>query len=102
MTRHEAILLSTIDLLEEEAQSIKETHTKDDDWGDEDAAREAHDECLELAAGLRDVLGHLQQRDELLAAAQEAATQIRRCDYTPARSTLLRAIARASNEAPPQ
>jgi chromosome segregation ATPase len=34
-----------------------------------------------------------QQREELLAAAQKAADQIRVCDYTPARSTLLVAIA---------
>lgn len=34
-----------------------------------------------------------EQRDRLLAAASTAADQIRRCDYTPARSTLLQAIA---------
>lgn len=33
------------------------------------------------------------QRDTLLAAAQQAANEIRKCDYTPARSTLLIAIA---------
>ena len=32
------------------------------------------------------------QRDELLAAAQQAANVTRKCDYTPARSTLLAAI----------
>ncbi len=32
-------------------------------------------------------------RDTLLVAAHTAADQIRRCDYTPARSTLLQAIA---------
>lgn len=33
------------------------------------------------------------QRDALLSAAKQAADEIRRCDYTPARSTLLVAIA---------
>ena len=33
------------------------------------------------------------ERGRLLAAARTAAEQIRRCDYTPARSTLLQAIA---------
>lgn len=33
-----------------------------------------------------------QQRDELLSAVKTAAEGIRRCDYTPARSTLLGAI----------
>lgn len=33
------------------------------------------------------------QRDRLLAAARIAADQIRCCDYTPARSTLLQAVA---------
>ena len=32
------------------------------------------------------------QRDDLLAALEKAANEIRRCDYTPARSTLLVAI----------
>ncbi len=35
----------------------------------------------------------IKQRDELLAAMKKAAEEIRRCDYTPARSTLLVAIA---------
>ena len=34
-----------------------------------------------------------QQRDELVVAATKAAEEIRECDYTPARSTLLVAIA---------
>ena len=34
-----------------------------------------------------------QQRDELVVAATKAAEEIRKCDYTPARSTLLVAIA---------
>lgn len=33
------------------------------------------------------------ERDKLLQAAKQAAEEIRRCDYTPARSTLLVAIA---------
>ena len=34
-----------------------------------------------------------QQRDELVVAATKAAEEIRKCDYIPARSTLLVAIA---------
>jgi hypothetical protein len=37
----------------------------------------------------------LKQRDELLAAMKKAADQIRVCDYTPARSTLLVALENA-------
>lgn len=39
-----------------------------------------------------------ESHSNLLTAAHEAADQIRRCDYTPARSTLLRAITDASME----
>lgn len=39
------------------------------------------------------------QRDTLLAAAQQAANEIRKCDYTPARSTLLTAIASVKEQA---
>lgn len=41
----------------------------------------------------------IDQRNELLTAMEKAATQIRRCDYTPARSTLLVAIASAKGSA---
>lgn len=41
----------------------------------------------------------VKQRDELLSVAIHSAEQIRRCDYTPARSTLLVAIAKAKGGA---
>ena len=38
-----------------------------------------------------------EEREELRSAMQKAAEQIRRCDYTPARSTLLVALAKTPN-----
>ena len=54
------------------------------------------------ASSLRDGIALIQmrkQRDELLATMQQAADEIRRCDYTPARSTLLTKIARMKGTA---
>lgn len=66
--------------------------------GDQIAAKMAViDKCDRLNtenAALNDYCATVeQQRDRLLAAASAAADQIRRCDYTPARSTLLQAVA---------
>lgn len=49
---------------------------------------------VEAAPWVVDEVAKLEaERGRLLAAARTAAEQIRRCDYTPARSTLLQAIA---------
>lgn len=59
------------------------------DAADEDAAWEPPHPIFRMASDM-DRLA--EQRDELLAAAIKAAEEIRKCDYTPARSTLLVAI----------
>lgn len=52
------------------------------------------DSAYKIADHYRDERDALkQQRDELVVAATKAAEEIRKCDYTPARSTLLVAIA---------
>lgn len=55
-----------------------------------DASRPARADAVAKDAGLL-----REQFNRLLSAAMVAAKQIRRCDYTPARSTLLNAIAEA-------
>lgn len=57
------------------------------------------DECAKPLYEQADIDLLVKQRDELLAVAIHAAEQIRRCDYTPARSTLLVAIAKAKGGA---
>lgn len=52
-----------------------------------------------LQAALSATVG---QRDQLLAEMKKAAEQIRRSDYTPARSTLLEAIAAVERPAKPE
>lgn len=55
---------------------------------------EAKDDFTRLA----DYYRVSKQRDELLAAMKQAAIEIKRCDYTPARSTILIAIAKVEGE----
>ena len=46
----------------------------------------------EVAETVREIAKRDQEIERLRAAIQQAADQIRRCDYTPARSTLLVAL----------
>ena len=46
----------------------------------------------DMAETVREIAKRDREIERLRAAMQEAANQIRRCDYTPARSTLLVAL----------
>lgn len=66
------------------------------------ACAEIDTELLEIVVEnnktLKGVLDNAEtKRDGLLVAMKKAAEEIRRCDYTPARSTLLAAISAASS-----
>lgn len=49
-------------------------------------------EFHDMAETVREIAKRDREIERLRAAMQEAADQIRRCDYTPARSTLLVAL----------
>src|SRR5574343_1660651 len=51
------------------------------------AERDKAMQYWQIAEGRCDAM--MKQRDELVVAATKAAEEIRKCDYTPARSTLL-------------